>query len=371
MDQGGIIGHSTNNHTKDATTATATTTTFTNTTTTTTTVISATGHLVDSTKESTAAGATAKLSSRHVLRVYAGVGTHTCVVRALQILGHGSDSLVLIPLQKNAGMDLNQLREAIRLDRLSGFHPWLVVATAGSVSTGTFDDLRGIAALCEQEGLWMHVDAAFGYWTRLADEPYRSLTNGLERADSIATDAHKWPGVPYDCGICLVRDGSALRQTFGTNRPAYLASTERGLAGGSVWFTDYGMDLSRGFRALKLWTALQECGPETIGAVITDNCKQATFMASLVQQSPWLQLQHAVVSNICIFSVTVGNVDDIAAELQLTGQAVFSTIVWNDIPCLRAAIVNHRTTREDVIRAIRAVECLVEHTMRTNNVSLE
>jgi aromatic-L-amino-acid decarboxylase len=299
------------------------------------------------------------------IRVYAAVGAHSCVIRALQVMGHGSDSLRTIPIvttvtttngSRVGSMQLDALSRAIAEDRAQGFLPLAVVGTAGSVGTGAYDALDALADLCQEQNIWFHVDAAFGFWTRIADAPWRDLSVGLERADSIALDAHKWPGVNYDCGACLVADRETLRDTF-CERPAYLQSHGDGLAGGDLWFTDYSFELSRGFRALKLWTALQSCGTEALGGVVTDNCRQATLMGRLVEESPYLTLEYPVISNVCIFSVAHGSVSDIATELQLSGQAVFSTITSSEgVPCLRAALVNHRTTSDDVRAAIAAVE---------------
>jgi len=159
----------------------------------------------------------------------------------------------------------------------------------------------------------MHVDAAFGYWSRIADSPYRELSDGIGRADSIALDTHKWPGVQYDCGACLISDRDLHRSTF-SSRPAYLESAASGLAGGNLWFCDYGIELSRGFKALKVWTAIKALGADAMGQAITDNCKQAALMGDLVNASPHLTLQHEVISNLCCFSVAKGDVTKIAAD---------------------------------------------------------
>jgi len=236
-----------------------------------------------------------------------------------------------------------------------GLVPLAVIGTAGSVGIGAYDDLDQIADLAAHENIWMHVDAAFGFWSRLADAPYQALSDGIGRADSIALDTHKWPGVQYDCGACLIADRDLHRSTF-SSRPAYLESADAGLAGGDLWFCDYGIELSRGFKALKVWTAIKTLGADAMGQAITDNCKQAALMGKLVNASEHLTLQHKVTSNVCCFSVAKGDVAQIAAGLQIAGSGVFSTISLNGIPCLRAAIVGHRTTTKDIHDAIQAVE---------------
>ncbi len=289
------------------------------------------------------------------IRVYIAEGGHSCVAKALEVMGHGSGSLSRIALTDAGQMDLDCLSDAVDLDRCEGFQPLAVVGTVGSVNTGTFDPLGELAEFCAERDIWLHADAAFGFWTLLADEPWRSLPNGIGRADSIATDFHKWVGVPYECGACLISDGDLHRRTF-SSRPEYLVGQREGLAGGDIWYTDYGVELSRGFRALKVWAAVEALGTEALGASITDNCRQAELMGCLAERSDWLDLAHPVVSNLCCFTPRRGKSADIAAKLQLSGEAVFSTTVINEKDCLRAAIVNHRTTSDDVRAAIRAVE---------------
>lgn len=289
------------------------------------------------------------------IRVYMAKGAHSCVAKALEIMGHGSDCIVQIPVNDQSQMDMTALKATIDKDRQNGFTPLAIVGTAGSVGVGAYDDFNALADLATSENIWMHVDAAFGYWSRLADSPYRDLSDGIGRADSIALDTHKWPGVQYDCGACLMADSDLHRATF-SSRPAYLESADAGLAGGDLWFCDYGVELSRGFKALKVWTAIKALGADAMGQAITDNCKQAALMGELVDASPYLTLQHRVISNLCCFSVAKGDVTKIAAQLQIAGQGVFSTITVNGTPCLRAAIVGHRTTSNDIRKAIKAVE---------------
>jgi glutamate/tyrosine decarboxylase-like PLP-dependent enzyme len=288
------------------------------------------------------------------LRVYAAEGAHACVSKALEVMGHGSEALCRVPLRAGA-MDPEALAQAVARDRSNGIQPLAVVGTAGSVNTGTFDPFPRLADFCAEQRIWLHADAAFGFWTRLAEAPWQSLTQGIERADSIATDFHKWIGVPYDCGACLVADAELHRRTFAA-RPDYLAGRAEGLAGGETWFCDYGIDLSRGFRALKVWAAVETLGETALGAAITDNCRQAALMGRLAEASEWLELAQPVVSNLCCMVPKRGEAGAIAARLQLSGEAVFSTTVLEGRTCLRAAIVNHRTTEADVRAAVRAVE---------------
>ena len=165
----------------------------------------------------------------------------------------------------------------------------------------------------------------------------------------------------YDCGALLVKDKRHLRETM-MSRPAYLLSASEGLAGGDTWFTDYSLDLSRGFRALKLWAAIRTAGTDVIGRVVTDHCRLASYMAELVDESPFLEMAHRPLSNIACFSVKknagrdIITASEIATDLQLAGNGVFSTINLDGVDCLRAAIVNHRTTEEDIAAVVASVE---------------
>lgn len=288
--------------------------------------------------------------------VYAVEGAHACITQALELMGHGRDALRLIPAGPD-GMDMAALAQVVARDVAAGVSPLAVVATAGSVNTGSFDPIDAIADFCTAEHIWLHVDAAFGFWTLLADAPWRGLAAGIGRAHSIALDFHKWIGAPYAAGACLIDDRELHRTAF-VSRPDYLSQGEA-LAGGAPWFADYGIELSRGFAALKVWAIVKAAGTRALGASITDNCTQARLMGALVEAAPKLGLAHPVVSNICCFVPEGGDAAEIAARLQQAGQVVFSTTFLNGRQCLRAAIVNHRTTSADIRAAIRAVEAML------------
>ncbi|MFS4580254.1 pyridoxal phosphate-dependent decarboxylase family protein [Phaeobacter sp. C3_T13_0] len=295
------------------------------------------------------------------LMVYAGDGVHNATMKAVELLGIGSDNLRRVPLVAGQ-MDCSALAEMVAADRAAGALPFLVVGTAGSVDLGLFDDLHALADAAADLGLWLHVDGAFGAWTRIAEEPWRSLSDGIGRADSIALDFHKWMYVGYDCGMALLRHEHEHRAAFAA-RPSYLEGAERGLAGGEPWFCDYGIDLSRGNRALKVWTALETYGETAFAQAITDNCKLAAFMAAEVEAQPLMALGAPVVSNVCVFTAR-SDLDAqgqsevnarVVQSLQECGDAVFSTTRADGRVMLRAAIANHRSRAEDVRAAIAAV----------------
>ena len=304
-------------------------------------------------------------SSRR-LTAYASAAVHTCVARAMDFSGIGSDALRLIPARPGQGMDLAELEKAIEADRRAGFTPFLLVGTAGTVDTGAIDDLSALADLSRREHLWFHVDGACGALAVLAPDLAPRL-NGIERADSLAFDFHKWGQVPYDAGFILVRDGVLHRKAFATSA-AYLRREERGLAGGSPWPCDFGPDLSRGFRALKTWFTLKVYGTDALGAAISRTCALARYLESRIAETPELELLAPVELNIVCFRYRAG--DDahrvnarIVADLHEAGEVAPSTTVIDGRLAIRAAIVNHRTSRaeidtlvEKVVAAGRAIE---------------
>ncbi|HEX4136666.1 MAG TPA: pyridoxal-dependent decarboxylase [Bryobacteraceae bacterium] len=302
--------------------------------------------------------------SKRRLTAYASAGVHSCVARAMDFCGIGSDALRLIPTQPGRGIDLHELEKAIDADRRAGFTPFLLVGTAGSVDTGAIDDLAALADLSQRESLWFHIDGACGALAVLAPELAPRLS-GIERADSLAFDFHKWGQVPYDAGFILVRDGVLHRKAFASSagylRSGYLRREESGLAGGSVWPCDFGPDLSRGFRALKTWFTLKVYGIDALGATIAGTCRLARYLESRIQESPDLELLAPVELNIVCFRYRVRDCDAdrvnarIVADLQNDGRTAPSTAIIEGHPAIRAAIVNHRTSEEEIDTLIESV----------------
>lgn len=295
------------------------------------------------------------------LTAYVSPSAHNCVRKAMELLGLGAQNLRQIDHWRDLSQQVSE-------DRAAGAIPFLLIGTAGSVDLGAFDDLNTLADLASSERLWLHIDGAFGAWLKLANSPWNGLVDGLERADSLACDFHKWMYVPYDCGLCLIRDESEHRAAFAA-RPSYLESQSCGVAAGEPWYCDYGIDLSRGNRALKVWAAIRTYGANSLGAAISDNCERAVQMGKLIEASASMALAWPVISNLVVFTAAK-DLDPaaqsalnqrIAQELQLSGEAVFSTTAIDGVTYLRAAITNHRTTSEDINRAINAVLCAAEH----------
>ncbi len=295
----------------------------------------------------------------HGLVAYAADSVHGCIAQAMELTGLGSGSLRLIPVDAQFRMDLAALEQAIMQDRADGLTPFFVVATAGTVDVGAVDDLAGVASIAQRQQLWFHVDGAYGALGMLAPS-LRPLLEGIGQADSIACDFHKWGQVPYDAGFLLVRDGDAHLATF-TSADAYLRRDERGMSAGSPWPCDLGPDLSRGFRALKVWFTLQVHGSEQLGRSIAATCALAQYLAQRIAALPELELLAPVALNIVCFRHRdhAGTVDElnaaVVADVQLSGIAAPSLTTVAGKLAIRVAIVNHRTVRADIDRLLAAV----------------
>jgi glutamate/tyrosine decarboxylase-like PLP-dependent enzyme len=290
------------------------------------------------------------------LTAYTSAGAHGCIPRAMDMAGLGTDALRMIAVDAEGGIDLAALADAIAQDRAAGTQPFLVVGTAGTVDTGAVDDLAGLAALCREAGLWFHVDAAFGVMAMLSAR-HRPLLRGIGAADSLAFDFHKWAQVPYDAGCVLVRDPARQFDTFAQDN-AYLRREARGLAGGHPWPCDLGPDLSRGFRALKVWMTIATFGTDRLGAVVDRCCTLAAYLGRLIAAEPSLELLAPVKLNIVCFRVRA--LDDagngaLVADLHEAGDFAPSTTRVAGRLAIRAAIVNHRTSEADIEGLLAAV----------------
>ncbi|MER9857749.1 MULTISPECIES: aspartate aminotransferase family protein [unclassified Mesorhizobium] len=296
------------------------------------------------------------------LRFYGSEQIHSCHRKAMEALGLGNRALRRIPTDAGLRIDIAALRAAITEDRAAGFKPACVIGTAGTVNTGAIDDLQALAKLAHEEGLWFHVDGCIGALIAIAPENAHRVA-GIERADSVALDPHKWLHAPFEVGCALVRDAAAHRGAFAVT-PEYLESTPRGLASGE-WLHDYGLQTSRGFRALKVWMALKQHGVEKFGRLIDQNIAQAVYLAGLIEAAPRLQLAASPTVNIVCFRYQPGLTGEalkalnmeIMLRLQEQGIAALSDTTVHGEHWLRVAITNHRTRREDL-------DLLVHETVR-------
>jgi aromatic-L-amino-acid decarboxylase len=300
------------------------------------------------------------LGSGPRLAAYASTAAHSCIRRAMEMAGIGSDALRVLPVDRAGRMDLDALASAVAGDRRAGLRPFLVVGTAGTVDIGAIDPLEELAAFAREQGLWFHVDGAYGALGLFAPSLAPRL-EGIRLADSIAMDFHKWGQVPYDAGYLLVRNGELQQRTFAS--PAvYLRRESRGLAGGSPWPCDFGPDLSRGFRALKTWFMLKTYGTRRLGAVIEHTCALARHLRDRVALYPELELMAPVDLNIVCFRLKGDDPDRLnrgaVADLHESGLAAPSTTTLDGRVAIRAAIVNHRTRARDLDALVEAVLAL-------------
>ena len=292
----------------------------------------------------------------HLLVAYTSEAAHGCIAQAMSISGLGTDALRRVPVDADHRMDVAQLRALVAAVRAAGRVPFLIAGTAGTVDVGAVDDLAAIGAVARENGAWFHVDGAFGALGKLAPDIAPQLA-GIERADSLALDFHKWGQVPYDAGFILVRDQADQLAAF-ASPVAYLSRHPRGLAAGSPWPCDMGPDLSRGFRALKTWFTLVTHGSDKLGAAISGTCALARRLQARVLAEPELELMAPVALNIVCFRFRVPAGQDadafdtlnteIVADLHESGIAVPSSTRIHGRLAIRAAIVNHRTVESDI-----------------------
>jgi aromatic-L-amino-acid/L-tryptophan decarboxylase len=293
------------------------------------------------------------LAAPQPLTVYASTEVHSCNQKAVELLGLGTKGLRKIPVNADFTINLETLKQAISDDRAAGYRPICVIGSAGTVNTGAVDDLSAIADLCRDQDLWFHVDGAIGAVAVLAGNVKPQLA-GMERADSIALDLHKWMHIPFEAGCVIVRSESAHRTTFSLT-PEYLAHESRGLPAGH-WFSDYGLQLSRQFRALKVWMSVKEHGLDRFGRMIARNVEQAHYFGQLVESDPTLERMAPIGMDIVCFRFNPGNLNDealnalnkeILMQLHEQGIAAPSYTTLHGRYCLRIAIANHRSRQED------------------------
>jgi glutamate/tyrosine decarboxylase-like PLP-dependent enzyme len=249
------------------------------------------------------------------------------------------------------------MRAMIREDRAAGLKPFCVIGTAGTVQTGASDDLNALADLAAAEECWFHVDGAFGAMAKLANIPEaQAAVRGMDRADSIAFDLHKWGYLPFDVAMVITREDRHLTETFANQAP-YLTAMPGGLnASGSVYFNDRGIELTRSFRALKAWMTMRAQGTDLLGAHIARNIKQAQYLAALVEKEPQLELLAPVPLNLVNFRYKAAGLDgealnqlnrSILVRLQEDGIAVPSGTMIRGQFAIRVAITNHRSEQSD------------------------
>lgn len=297
------------------------------------------------------------------LVAYCSAETHTWIQKAADLSGLGTSAVRWIPVDSARRMDMAALSGHIAADRRAGLRPFLVVGTAGSVSTGAVDPLGEIAALCRQEGLWFHVDGAYGAPAVLAPNAPREL-EAMTDADSVAVDPHKWLYAPLEAGCAVVRDPAKLRGAF-SYTPAYYHFDSADAAPPPNYY-EYGPQNSRGFRALKVWLLLQQVGRQGYAERIAEDIRLSQRLFELAAAETELEAVTQALS-ITTFryvppgadanAVTELNAlnERILDDLQRSGRAYVSNAMIDGRFLLRACIVNFRTTEEDLMELVRAV----------------
>lgn len=319
------------------------------------------------------------------MTVYASDQVHLSIPKAADILGIGREQVRVVPSDERFRVDVRALGERIEADMRAGLRPFCVVASAGTVSTGAVDPLREVARVAREHDLWFHVDGAYGALAA-SDPNKRALFEGLAEADSVSLDPHKWLYAPLDCGCLLLREPARARAAFAGTEEGYIKVFER-QPDEAFAFWDYGVELSRPFRALKVWAILRYYGARRVAATIAEDCALAERLAGLVRASEEFELMAPVTLGICCFRYLPARarreleeakgeeerervnaqLDELNARVmqrvQRGGAAYLSNASLRGRFALRASITNFRTTRRDlavtldvVRRAAREVE---------------
>lgn len=290
------------------------------------------------------------------LRAYGSTETHQCIDKAMRLLG--LDGLTKIEADEYFKLPIHSLREKIKADRKAGHTPFCIIANAGTVNTGAIDPIQDLRTLADEENLWLHIDGAFGALARLSPT-HKDILQATGTADSIAFDLHKWMYMPYEVGCVLIKDAGLQQRTF-TAKASYLQQHDRGLAAGPEPYSNQGMELSRGFKALKVWMSLKEHGIDKYAQIIEQNIEQAAYLGKKIQQANDLELLAPVTLNIVCFAHKPPKGADANAynkellmRLHESGVAAPSYTMIKGRYALRVAITNHRTRQEDLDLLVR------------------
>jgi len=306
--------------------------------------------------------------------IYASTETHSCIQKAAEIIGIGSDGVRYVKVNKDYQLDVKHLEQLIAEDRSIGNLPFCVVANVGTVNTGAIDPLEKIYKICHKEKLWMHVDGAFGALLKLFPE-FGEEVGYIELADSVAFDLHKWMYMPYEASVVLVKDGAKHKASF-ASQPDYLLHHERGIAAGPELTSNYGFDLSRNFKALKIWMLMKENGINKYRQLICKNLSQAKYLEYTIRNSEKLEIMAPVRTNIVCFryhepgltGIELNELNkEILMQIQEKGIAAPSYTKLKGSYCIRVAITNHRSTDEDFDILINAINKIGKEIIKKQN----
>jgi len=303
-------------------------------------------------------------SERPPLVLYLSEEGHGCMRKAAELLGIGSKWVRVVPTNSQFQIDVSALSELVKKDRQIGYRPFCIAASAGTVNTGTIDPLHEIAAFCQEQNLWFHVDGAYGAFGVL-DDSVAHMYRGLAEADSLALDPHKWLSVPVECGCALVRDGRVLRDTFSLV-PPYLRTEEGKGFGGLPWFSEYGFQQTRGFRALKLWMVLEFAGRAGVQALVKRHNALAQHLSEMIKEEPDFELLAPVtLSAVCFrYAPSTLRADEkklsalnksLMERVQSGGEMFISGTTLRNRFALRACILHFDTTTDDLATLIKVI----------------
>ncbi len=297
---------------------------------------------------------------------YCSKSTHTWIDKAAILFGHGSNSIRWIPTDASNKMNIDSLQQTIKADLEQGHQPFMVVGTAGDVSTGVVDNLEAIATICKTYDLWFHIDGAYGIPAAVIPE-LKDIFKGVKEADSIALDPHKWLYSPLEAGCTLVKNPKHLIDTYSSHPEYYNFSLSE--EGGALNYFEYGLQNSRGFRALKVWLALQQIGSDGYVKLIREDIALSKYFSELAEKHDELE---AVSQNLSIATMRFipENLEEkgekreaylntlneaLVNTLQEGGELFLSNAIVEEKYCLRTCIVNFRTTKKDVEECIEII----------------
>ena len=296
------------------------------------------------------------------LTIYCSKTTHTWIDKAAILFGLGTNSVRWIQTDSSNKMNNNVLLETIKEDIENGFKPLMVIGTAGDVSTGVVDNLKGISTICKDYDLWFHIDGAYGVPAAIIPK-YKSLFDGLSDADSIALDPHKWLYSPLEAGCTLVKNPQHLIDTY-SSHPEYY-NFGKGENEFAQNFYEYGFQNSRGFRALKVWLSLQQIGRSGYEKLISEDIELSEMLFDLAKKNPELEAVSQSLSITTFRYIPLNCKDDndylnklneeLLNELQTGGELFLSNAIVNEMYCLRTCIVNFRTSKKDIKEIIEII----------------
>ncbi len=293
---------------------------------------------------------------------YCSTETHSCVEKAVEVMGIGSNYLRKVGVDGDFRIRTDELVSSIQSDLAAGNIPIAVIGNAGTVNTGAIDPLDDLVEISRRYGLWFHIDGAFGALAKMVPG-YSDRLKAIEHADSVAFDLHKWMYMPFEVGCVLIKDAGAHRKAF-ASETNYLMNHERGLAAGPEPMGNYGLELSRGFKALKVWMSIKEHGMKRYAAAIEKNIAQAFYLGELVEREEKLELLAPVSMNLVCFRYNRRGLSldqlnrvnkEIVMSLQEQGIASPSSTILGGRYAIRVANTNHRSRKEDFDVLVREV----------------